>query len=538
MFLLMSFLALFACTSAEKHNKHLETVISVEELRKDIEFAKNKLLTKHVDIDLYHSKDVISARMDSFKIAIKPMKPNDFSIELSKVIATFGHAHTSLSYPTYKFTKEQRKAYKKSKSPFTKFEIRSKDQHAYLYRNLSSDSTLNPKAEILAINQVKYEDFYRKFNGVKKGDGYITTFGDYALRNYFLTYVRNSSSVNDSIELTLKLNDSIYTKIIQREYLSKKKELKKDSTELAKVKKDSIPKKSPKIKLTKEEKLKKKEELKHQEDIKKYLVYKSDKKEYLRELSYPNPSDSTTAILKIKSFSVSHGKKAYPFIFDSIKQNNVQNLILDLRDNTGGYVNDINYLYSFLTTKEGQQIVHADEVKVRSKTIMFHRHFNKIDPISYTLAFPFILYHSTKSYFSTKKKEDGYYMKIVNKKSKLDQENKFKGNLYVLTNGLSFSASTILSSSLQNEGKAIFVGEESGGDYNGTVAGQFVDYKLPNSKLKLNIGIMTYRPNTKRELKGRGNLPDQPVKQTLEDIINEKDPQLDWILDHIKSQQK
>ena len=128
-------------------------------------------------------------------------------------------------------------------------------------------------------------------------------------------------------------------------------------------------------------------------------------------------------------------------------------------------------------------------------------------------------------------------MNTKKKKYAINPDKKYKGNLYVLTNGMSYSASSIISASIQNDGKAIFVGEETGGDYNGTVAGQFIDYKLSESKLKLHVGLMTYRPNTSRELKGRGIIPDIPIKMSFEDLINKKDPQLDWILNDIKAKQ-
>ena len=59
----------------------------------------------------------------------------------------------------------------------------------------------------------------------------------------------------------------------------------------------------------------------------------------------------------------------------------------------------------------------------------------------------------------------------------------FQGKVYVLINGGSFSASCILSSNLQGSKRAVFVGEETGGTYNGTVAGRMPLLELPNSKL-------------------------------------------------------
>ena len=46
---------------------------------------------------------------------------------------------------------------------------------------------------------------------------------------------------------------------------------------------------------------------------------------------------------------------------------------------------------------------------------------------------------------------------------------------------------------------------------------------------------MDYKPNTSRDLIGRGVMPNIPIDMTFDDILNKKDPQLDWILNDIKS---
>ena len=60
-------------------------------------------------------------------------------------------------------------------------------------------------------------------------------------------------------------------------------------------------------------------------------------------------------------------------------------------------------------------------------------------------------------------------------------------------------------------------------------------YELKNSKLKLLYGLIDFKPNTSRELIGRGVMPNIPISMTFDDILNKKDPQLDWILNDIKS---
>jgi C-terminal processing protease CtpA/Prc len=103
-----------------------------------------------------------------------------------------------------------------------------------------------------------------------------------------------------------------------------------------------------------------------------------------------------------------------------------------------------------------------------------------------------------------------------------------------LINGGSFSASCILSSNLKGSGRALFVGEETGGAFNGTVAGIMPVVTLPESKLNLRLGLALIQPHYKTEIVGRGIFPDVSIKPTLQDRINGNDPELNWVLDDIK----
>ena len=89
----------------------------------------------------------------------------------------------------------------------------------------------------------------------------------------------------------------------------------------------------------------------------------------------------------------------------------------------------------------------------------------------------------------------------------------------------------ILSHLLPN---ATFVGEETGGAYNGTVAAQMPLVQLPNSKVNLKIGLALVSASGKTDIEGRGIFPDKEIIPTIEDRKNKIDPELNWILDDIR----
>ncbi len=114
-----------------------------------------------------------------------------------------------------------------------------------------------------------------------------------------------------------------------------------------------------------------------------------------------------------------------------------------------------------------------------------------------------------------------YYSGLQNQPSKKDM---FAGNIYVLMNGNSFSSTSALIANIKNTTKATFIGEESGGMYEGPTGGQTIPIILPNSKIMVRIS-----PNIligsfyKKHPIGRGVLPDYYTRYTIDDILLNKD---------------
>jgi len=135
----------------------------------------------------------------------------------------------------------------------------------------------------------------------------------------------------------------------------------------------------------------------------------------------------------------------------------------------------------------------------------------------------------------TKKHDGKWYYKLRYTKTQKPKKTNYTGNLYVLINGNSFSASSLLSSNLQATKRAVFVGEETGGAFNGCVAGLYKTYKLPTSKLKIRMGLMQIEPIFNQQPDGYGVKPDIKITPTISDRLLDKDPELDWVLKTIDS---
>lgn len=364
--------------------------------------------------------------------------------------------------------------------------------------------------ELISINGLKYKDFYHSFKGFSKGDGYIQTMDKYEIPKVYLPFLRRKFFATDSIVLELKKEDNIFYKTLTR----------KGNQPTAKKKKGG--EKKPKIASGKDSP--------HQRKIKKYFGYDKKENDYSRKIFYPIKEDSTIAILRIRDFTRGNEKKGYAYIFDSIRRKKISHLILDIRGNGGGYISHTKHLYAHLS--EGKII--ADSVKVASKSAVGVLGFHNSNFWENILYFPGNLYHYVKGFLQTRKKgqEYFYYGKIGGKE--IFPQKKYDGNLYILANGRTYSAASLLLSALVTNPKNIFIGEETAGDYNGTVAGLYRKYRLKNSKLNFSFGVMSIQTPVRRKILGRGVFPSLQKVKTFQEMLEGEDSEIQYVIEEIK----
>ena len=511
---LFSFILLFfsQCASIKKHNEHLNDLIPEEKLKSDVDFTFTKLKRLHPNLYWYTSKKDLDDKFDSLKMTIrKPMTSLDFYKKLSPVVAAVRQGHTFV-YPAAKLMtkKETKELLKKGTGPFSQFDFDYFNDKLYVLKNKSYDKSIKPGTEIVDVNGTKPADLIREYNEFYSSDGYNTTLKTRSSGKRFSSFFTSQNGIKDSLTFTFKFNDSLKVITIKRhkEDATKQKKIKKKLTGIDREKAKAFKKK------------------------KRINGYNSDLKNFNRNLHFEE-KDSSIAVMKIRGFKNGDFRTFYKESFTKIQNYKSSTFILDLRDNGGGRVTEINNLYSYLADST---FVFLDKSEVVSKSSLFEgAYFNggsfavkAIKTIFSPLIFTYLL-------LTVHKDKDGKNIYATQTKPQKVNEKAFKGKVYVLINGMSFSASSIISSNLKGSKRATFVGEETGGGYNGTVAGFMPLVKLPNSELKIRIGLMKMAPHYKTEIIGSGIFPDIPIIPTLQDRIKGIDPEMDWILNDIKS---
>ena len=503
-----------SCSTVKNHNAHLNDLIAVEDLRSDVDYTYQKMKDMHPKLYWYISEKNLNYKFDSLKTTItKPITSYEFYKKIAPIVGSVGQGHMMALPNTKLYSYKQIKATKeKGIGPISQFDFELFDNKLYVVKNKTYDKSVAVGTEILAINGRKTEDFMKEYNTFFTSDGYNKTFKKNRLPKLISRYFSQEYGTKDTINYVTKYNNSEKTISVIRKKI------------------DTINKKVDKNKIfTDQEKVANKikaKALKIKHDVE---GYNKETKDYQRNLRFIE-KDSAVAIIKIRGFSNGDYEIFYKQSFKKIQDYKSKTLILDLRNNGGGRLAEINNLYSFLAEKE---YVFLKDSPVVSKTSLFN--VNYFEGAFYWLPFKVAISPFVYSflYLRTTKKDDGNVYWTNNKLKKLNEFN-FKGKIYVLINGGSFSASSIISSNLQGSKRATFVGEETGGAYNGTVAGQMPLVKIPNSKIKVRIGLVGCIPFYNDQKEGRGVFPDQEIIPTLQDRIDEKDPEIDWVLNDLK----
>lgn len=238
------------------------------------------------------------------------------------------------------------------------------------------------------------------------------------------------------------------------------------------------------------------------------------------------PINDSIAYLSIPDFGL--GKidyeNFYKSSFEKIDSLGIKHLIIDIQANTGGEEGNENLLYSYLSGNRLRKYR-----KVTMLPIPFYKRENyrstKFDKWTFkdTLAErgEFTLY---SDYYS----ELGYLPP--------KPANIYEQKVYVLTSGLTFSGGAEFASMIKMSERGVFIGEETGGAYEGNVSSFNETIKLPNSKIKIDIPIVHFQIDVRPSVKGRGIMPGFHVQQTWSDYLNVRNAKLEFALALIMKQ--
>ncbi|WP_353145466.1 S41 family peptidase [Chryseobacterium sp.] len=221
-------------------------------------------------------------------------------------------------------------------------------------------------------------------------------------------------------------------------------------------------------------------------------------------------------------------------MIDSLEKEKIENLIVDLRGNTGGTGAVYEKVFTYLTQRPFRDSHYAytkfNEVPMGEKLVITPLFLsNGVQDKNGLNAYLKQLY--------PKAVQGKYYWADDKNPSILPNEKTFKGQLYLLVDQRVASAASHLASLIKSYTNAVVIGKETVGGYyehNGHLP---LVYELPNTGIQTGFSIVHVIQDARNlpdQKKGQGIVPHIEVHQTDQEFLEQTDVYLKKVFEYMK----
>ncbi len=113
---------------------------------------------------------------------------------------------------------------------------------------------------------------------------------------------------------------------------------------------------------------------------------------------------------------------------------------------------------------------------------------------------------------------------------KKEPDHKYNGALFVMTSPLTYSGGSEFANMVYTQGRATFIGEETGGGFFGNTSGYSYELELPHSDITVDLPALQFEMNVEGLPFGRGVIPHQQVIPDIETYLQGPEAVLDFML--------
>ena len=435
---------------------------SAAQLHKELSLLQNILEANHPSLYWYTPKDSIDKYFITTHAALKDsISETDYKNKVAWILSKIKCGHTVVRH-----SKSYSQQSQKVQSPFFPLSIKIWSDSAVIVANIHrSDSILKRGTIITGINNYTIKKIVDSMFSLMSTDGNSLNFKYQVISFNFPAYYRNAFGLDS--QYIIHYIDSLGNKnhkVINNFYP------KVDTGRRSQI--ISAP-----FRLTRKER--------------KSLSV-------LDKRSMQIDTALQTAIFSINTFSDATLQKFYRQSFKTIRKNNIKNVMLDLRQNSGGNILSSKKLTQYLADKPFKI---ADTVAAISRKFAYKQHIK-----------PWLLYWLSMHLTGRKLKDNRIHFRYFERHYfKPKTKNHFDGQVYIVAGGYTFSAATLVTGALVHQKNVILVGEETGGGAYGNTAMHLPSIILPTTGLRVTLPLYRIVVNNSLPKNGRGIMPDVAV---------------------------
>lgn len=229
-----------------------------------------------------------------------------------------------------------------------------------------------------------------------------------------------------------------------------------------------------------------------------------------------------TAMMNLATFTRNYGlRRFFKNSFKTLKENNIQHLIIDVRNNGGGSVTNSTILTRYITNHRFK--ICDTLFSIRRKT-PYHKYIKG-----------YFWNHLFMNFFTARKKDGNFHFGYFERHYfKPKKSNHYDGKVYVLTGGNSFSATTLFISAVIKQDNVTVIGEETGGGAYGNSAWLLPEVTLPETGVRFRLPLFRLVIDKTVPKIGRGVQPEVEAGPTVDALRKGTDYKLDKAMELIK----
>ncbi len=265
-----------------------------------------------------------------------------------------------------------------------------------------------------------------------------------------------------------------------------------------------------------------KDSVKKDSIIRKQKKVEPQEKKILQYRSFSIDSSKLFATITLNTFSEGKLRSFFRKTFKQLRKENIETVVLDLRSNGGGRVGMSTLLTKYISRERFRV---ADTLYTPSRGI---------GPYGKYIKGGFL--NSIEMLLISRKNKDGkYHMRYLENHFYRPKNNNYKGKVYVLTGGPTFSASAIVCNVLKGQKDITLLGEETGGGWYGNNGIMIPDIKLPNTGVRVRLPLYRLVQFNHPTIKGTGIPPDILVPTSYDALLKGYDKKMEEVKKLINS---